>query len=452
MRGIFFYFYLFTSIFVWGQNWTREVVDSSIGEGFIRTSLKLDSRGFPHILYDGSSYYHPRVHYAHWNGNFWELEKIDTTLCSLFIFSGNICLDNSDRPHIFYYCCPYPTNRFWIKYGRKEGDLWQTEEVDSGDTGGRAPHCEKFSELALSRDGNPHLCYSWLNLSDSIGEIRYAYKRGNDWLIKTIWQDTGSFFQPWLYSLSFALDTLDRPAVLFTTRPFPDTSYLFLLRFTGSGWKLDTIAKNYPGFLVYAVRVSENNQIHILFESFFSIYHAFEINGGWEIERVEGIQEWPCWMDMVLSVEEPHIVYSSTMEFLTYAYKSGGLWHFEIVDSCHPFCPSLDRDREGRVYVSYVASDSGSLYFARRDFSPIEEVRRKGLRDVKIYPNPVSSPLHLSFPQFVSEIKIFDIAGKRVKEEKLSNGKIFLKDIKPGVYILKVKSKREKFTQKLIIK
>ncbi len=304
----------------------------------------------------------------------------------------------------------------------------------------------KFQDLALSASGIPHIAYSWISVPDSIGEIRHAYKEGNDWVIETVWQEN----RPWLLPISFTLDRFDRPVVVFSTLSLiRDTSYLFLLRFTGQGWKLDTVDKYFVLFCPYSLKVSENGRIHILYEGFFYIFYAFERNGIWEKEGVTGIQEGLDWADLLLVGEEPHIVFSSPMELPTYGYKANNLWHFELIDTLLGFYPSLARNREGRMLASY--SDIRGICLARRNFVPIKERERLKKGEIGIYPNPASSFFTIRLPRSAGHLKIYDIAGNLIRVEELKGVKelkVSLKGIKEGVYIVKVgKEKR-----KLVIK
>ena len=73
----------------------------------------------------------------------------------------------------------------------------------------------------------------------------------------------------------------------------------------------------------------------------------------------------------------------------------------------------------------------------------------------EIYPNPASSFFVIPSSLLIKEIKIFDASGKLIKEIALSSSnqpKISLKEIRSGLYILKIKARDKEFTQKLIIR
>jgi hypothetical protein len=63
------------------------------------------------------------------------------------------------------------------------------------------------------------------------------------------------------------------------------------------------------------------------------------------------------------------------------------------------------------------------------------------LQQVMVYPNPVSDQLHVSFtPNTVFKATIYDITGRVVNMEKVSDGAIAVKSLAPGTYILQIKN------------
>jgi hypothetical protein len=74
-----------------GDNWNKQTIESYSG---VQSTLILDSKGNPHIIYGGAN-----LDYASWNGLGWDLQTIDQ---SNDIWGWAIALDSEGAPHICY--------------------------------------------------------------------------------------------------------------------------------------------------------------------------------------------------------------------------------------------------------------------------------------------------------------------------------------------------------------
>ncbi len=70
---------------------------------------------------------------------------------------------------------------------------------------------------------------------------------------------------------------------------------------------------------------------------------------------------------------------------------------------------------------------------------------------ISVYPNPASEKFFLN-TQESAMVKIFDVAGRLIKQEGYSNNGISLENIVAGVYLIHVEVGAKSFTQKLIVK
>jgi hypothetical protein len=76
------------------------------------------------------------------------------------------------------------------------------------------------------------------------------------------------------------------------------------------------------------------------------------------------------------------------------------------------------------------------------------------LVDVKLYPNPTNKGFVniTSTNSDVMNVKVFDILGKQVKNETLTNNSLNVSDLNTGVYILKITQNNTTTTKKLVIR
>ena len=77
----------------------------------------------------------------------------------------------------------------------------------------------------------------------------------------------------------------------------------------------------------------------------------------------------------------------------------------------------------------------------------------KTLKDVRLYPNPTSK----SFVTIESKnptpmnVKVFDVLGKQVIDQRVSNNRLDISTLTPGVYIMRVNQENAFATRKLVI-
>ncbi|TYA59315.1 T9SS type A sorting domain-containing protein [Formosa maritima] len=69
---------------------------------------------------------------------------------------------------------------------------------------------------------------------------------------------------------------------------------------------------------------------------------------------------------------------------------------------------------------------------------------------IKIFPNPVSETLYISTDQQIETVTLYDLLGKQVLLAKKVN-QIEVRNLKSGIYLLKIKTDRSKITKKIII-
>ena len=152
--------------------WHIETILTEAGE--IRyTSMKMDSKGYPHICFHGMENYD--LKYVYWDGTQW---KIETVLSEGYI--GGACalaLDSNDYPHIACYRTDSPDeNDRDQEYVYWDGAQWNEKVIDSeGFVGG-------CCDIAIDSNDNPVLSYCyWEHL-----DLKCARKTANNPPEKTV--------------------------------------------------------------------------------------------------------------------------------------------------------------------------------------------------------------------------------------------------------------------------
>ncbi|MCF8218436.1 MAG: S8 family peptidase [Bacteroidales bacterium] len=73
-------------------------------------------------------------------------------------------------------------------------------------------------------------------------------------------------------------------------------------------------------------------------------------------------------------------------------------------------------------------------------------------KKLKIYPNPSRGTFHIQSPGISTfELSVFDITGKEIARRSQSGNMIDLNHLNSGIYIIKIKTKEQSFTEKVVI-
>jgi type IX secretion system substrate protein len=71
---------------------------------------------------------------------------------------------------------------------------------------------------------------------------------------------------------------------------------------------------------------------------------------------------------------------------------------------------------------------------------------------VRMYPNPVGNMLIIESKIPISKVQVFSLLGELVKEINSNFTSIQLRDLNPGIYMIKIHSQNNSITKKLIKK
>jgi hypothetical protein len=70
-----------------------------------------------------------------------------------------------------------------------------------------------------------------------------------------------------------------------------------------------------------------------------------------------------------------------------------------------------------------------------------------------VYPNPAKNILNINSKTEISNVKLFDITGKKVLEaNKLNNNQVNINSLKTGLYLLQIMDVNKNVTTKKIVK
>lgn len=186
--------------------------------------IALDSKGFPHIVYQeyNTSDLRSVLKYLQWSGTEW----LDWGIVNQAGHNGcapSLALNPSDLIYIAYNDCDYLHDNLML--ASYDGS-WSFETVDpDGNTSG--------ASLQVTGDGAIHISYSFYNYPDS--KVRYALKEtGSSWVLTDV-ADAGPT------GTSLALDSSGNPLIGYVYEAFPDYMAEFAY-WDGLAWYTDTVS------------------------------------------------------------------------------------------------------------------------------------------------------------------------------------------------------------------
>jgi hypothetical protein len=79
-------------------------------------------------------------------------------------------------------------------------------------------------------------------------------------------------------------------------------------------------------------------------------------------------------------------------------------------------------------------------------------VKENSISGLKIYPNPVKNLLNITSDSFEAKtVAIYNVLGKVVLSEKVTNAPVNVANLAKGVYVVKVTEEGKTATRKLVI-
>ena len=172
------------------HNWTLQTIDQytvdNDYDGFA-SDIVVDSAGGIHIVYgyDSSEYGTDiQLKYAHFDGQVWELELVDSAINSLALpgiavgSDGTVYIAYERNPNY-----PFPSIVDELTLAVRTGAGWSIETIDSDN-----PWTNDWNRVSLVLDasGSPHVAYAAFTDLGTHPLVKYAYRNGTGWHCEVI--------------------------------------------------------------------------------------------------------------------------------------------------------------------------------------------------------------------------------------------------------------------------
>jgi hypothetical protein len=320
-------------------SWNLEVVDSyNVGKF---ASIAVDSRSNVHTVYYDNL--NGNLKYAVKSGGTWTKEVVTQAGApnggSIAVHTS-LAVDSRGAPHVVF----YDDNAHSLKYAAKSRIGWLTEVVDPGPWGGVYP------SIAVGPFGDLHVSYHGRSSGGfENGFLIYATRQGGSWVRVVL--DGGQKDEDAGYNTSIAVDSLNQPHISYVAYPSIGVHMTSALKYAFWPSGLGPAAPWTIQVLDASGRVTDNSialdsagQPHIGYHDWQndSLKYVAYLNGSWTPSAtVDGTQPGgtPVIVGRFASIAvdamgRPHLsYYDITNHDLKYARLTGGVWSTEIVDA-----------------------------------------------------------------------------------------------------------------------
>ena len=287
------------------------------------TSLKLDHLGQPNVAYYSSE----GLRWAKKTGNTWTYNKVDASTEPIGI---SLVLDTDDHPHIAFFDAGGGTE-FGLYYVHWNGSAWDQNHMAVCANVWNDGYKGTSSALALDTNGIPSIAFS----DPGTGQLRITKLDGSPDFSDAQWTNTVVTGAVYSAYASLAIDSANRPHVVYQRAEPGTNTTLQHARFTGTNWLVTTADAGGPA------------------------HHDVGAN--------------TC---LVLDPQQrPRVSYwDTTMNTIRYAHFDGTTWLTHLVDPTNHvglFSTSLALDSWGAPHLSYYEQHTlpggivrGSLRYA----------------------------------------------------------------------------------------
>jgi len=269
----------------------------------------------------------------------WQLQTVDDYTIDDLIAntSSDVFVEPNGEIHIAYgFEGPDSDDDNKLKYAHYDGEFWTTELVDSN-TMMRA-----FPSIAVGSDGKVYISY---NRDAGDAQLALATRTPSGWTIETVDTDSPYVSNLWNPS-SLVLDSSGNPHVAYSAYTDLGSDQLIKYAFRdGSGWHSEIINPgeadngkcNSP-----VLRLTSDGKPCIAYCD-RDIWYAFKDDTAWHLEDAGMINIINCRIGFDLdSNDTPHIAYRDPSDDIRYRYKTAGGWSDNLVDNSNFYSGHLD--------------------------------------------------------------------------------------------------------------
>lgn len=437
--------------------------------------IAIDNNNVPYIAYrDGDNANKATV--RKFNGTSWEIVgtagfsagEVFTNMINENIHM-DIAIDNNNVPYVVY---SDGANAGKATIQKFNGTSWEVVG-NLGFSYGRAT----YLNISIDTDNVPYVAFTDLGING--GPMVWKFNG-------TIWDFLGTtetILGEQADWTAMALDSNNKPYVAFAGYSYSTTKGLVVRKWDDYDqdftWNASFGVSIVLGTREIAIAIDANNVPYVMYGDGLAYRTSTvqKFNGtAWELVGNRGFSDnhQIYYPDIAIGTNNvPYVVYQNGAQLnlsggqippsqikgkVTVKKFNGTAW--EVVGtsgfSTHVYTPALEAhtsiaiDGNNVPYVAYINGGKAYVKYFGTENTLSTNDNASSLTKTTIYPNPVASAFSISGNEFVEEIAIYDVMGKKVLHEKQVNQTINIEHLSKGIYLAKIKTANDITTVKLI--
>lgn len=386
-----------------------------------------------------------------WNGVLWE-NLSDETLTPTQSVPRTIATDVNNIPYVLYR--NWNTKKLSVKKLIANNWVSVGEETFTTVQDGTA-------EAQLVIDNLGVLYVAIKSVYNGVTKLKFYKNTGGNWVLMN--------FQPFIHTnsdLGFTIGNDNRPVIVYLDANVAGKLVVRKLDPTGLQWELvgDGIQLTANPAYIY-IALDSQNVPYISYAGFASamqvgVYKFFA--GAWQAVGTNLPSQYIELPRVVIDkTDVPHLVYhdrdAENPGKMTVRKLEGSNWNvlgsakFSASKANQIAMPYLGFTSNNVPIIGYSCLGYFAKFFGEENAlsitnNPIDQNK------LTLYPNPVSSLLHIKSDLVIQNIRIFDFTGKQMDLKNFDDKTVDVSALQDGIYIIEIQTNTTKFTSKFIKK
>ena len=386
-----------------------------------------------------------------WNGTLWE-NLSDETLTPAQSVPMTMATDINNTPYVLFR--NWNTQKLsvkkliansWVSVGAETFTTVQDGTIDA--------------HLVIDNAGVLYVAIK--SVYDNVTKLKFYKNSGSNWVMMNFEQIIHSSSH-----LSFTIGNDNRPVVVYTDESVAGKLRVRKLSSTGLQWELVGDGIQLVANAGYSFIAVDSQNVPYISYAIYNSSMAVGVykfaSGTWQAIGTNLSSQYIERPRILIDkTDVPFIVYydrdEENMGKMTVRKLNGSNWNlvgsakFSASVSSQTATPFLGFTANNVPIIGYSCNGYFAKFFGEENALSNTNIPvvQNGIR---LYPNPVSSLLHIGSDSAIDNVRIYDLTGKQMNLTSFYDKSVDVSTLQSGVYIIEIQTNAEKFTSKFVKK